>query len=286
MWNSRAAKAGRRRDGLSRRVKLLSLIIAGLVVGATRMSEAAPAEPEVAVPARTAPKPPALLPDLTPLRAKDMAIEMTERHRRLRFTAGLANIGRGALEVRPDNRRRCGRAERHASQVIYRDVDGDGRFIRNQDTVHTLRSAGCMIFHPRHAHWHFEAASRYRVYRPDREQDSIVRSRKVSFCLRDSERVPNRLGTFNKPLYYDGCSRDTPQGISTGWVDVYASYLAGQALPLPNRLPNGVYCLAIQLDPLDELWESDESNNESSRAFRLYGERVEPVKPNDCTSPE
>nr|MBA3265653.1 hypothetical protein [Nocardioidaceae bacterium] len=134
MWNSRAAKAGRRRDGLSRRVKLLSLIIAGLVVGATRMSEAAPAEPEVAVPARTAPKPPALLPDLTPLRAKDMAIEMTERHRRLRFTAGLANIGRGALEVRPDNRRRCGRAERHASQVIYRDVDGDGRFIRNQDT--------------------------------------------------------------------------------------------------------------------------------------------------------
>ncbi len=275
-------RTGSRRDARNY-PGVFALLIAGLVL-APQTSRATPSPVQTVGYAAPQVRPDPLLADVTPLRAQDMSIQIADGHRQLRFTAGLANIGRGPLEVRPDHRRRCGPAERHASQVIYRDVDDNQRFLRHVDIFKTLRSAGCMAFHPLHDHWHFEAASRYRVYRPDRERDAIVRSRKTSFCLRDSERVPLRLGAFNKPLYYSNCARDTPQGISTGWVDVYASYLPGQALRVPDRLPNGVYCLGIRVDPLDELWESNETNNDSARAFRLYRDRVEPVQSKPCTS--
>ena len=126
-----------------------------------------------------------------------------------------------------------------------------------------------MVFHPQHNHWHFEAASRYLLYKPGREEHASGHSRKMSFCLRDSIRVPERFGDFNSPLYYRECSQNSPQGISRGWVDVYASYLTGQAVRLKKRVKNGVYCLGIQVDPLDQLKESDEGNNVSFRAIKI-----------------
>ena len=227
-------------------------------------------------------RPVVLLPDMTPLKAREMVAQLDDGHRRLRFTAGLANIGRGPMEVRPNNAQPCAAHKRHASQVIYRDIDRDHLFRRNVDIEFTRRSAGCMVFHPQHNHWHFEAASRYSVYRPESAKNILVRARKMSFCLRDSERVPARLGTFHHPHYYRECGRDTAQGISTGWVDVYSSYLFGQALRLPDRLTDGVYCLGIRVDPRNELRESDENNNESTRPFRLQGDRVLSVKTDAC----
>jgi hypothetical protein len=226
-------------------------------------------------------RPAPILPDLTPLRATDLSVGIEGGRRKLRFQAGLANIGRGPMEVRPNNVKPCPGGKRHASQVIYRDSDDNGFFKRSVDTIYTRKSSGCMVFHPAHNHWHFQAASRYRLFKPGHENTILVRARKMSFCLRDSMRVPASYGRFYQPLYYADCGRDTPQGISSGWVDVYASYLSGQALTLPKRLRHGVYCLGIRVDPLDRLWEANERNNNSVKAFRLRGTSILPVDHNN-----
>jgi len=229
-----------------------------------------------------APRLDALLPDLTPLRAADVSITGSGRARQVRFEAGLASIGVAPIEVRPDNRRPCPAGKRHASQIIFRDVDDNGRFRRLVDTKFSRHSAGCMVFHPTHNHWHFQAASRYAIYKASRPNNPIRHARKMSFCLRDSKRVPDRFGSFNSALYYRDCGRNTPQGISRGWVDVYASYLDGQSIAIPPRVNHGAFCLSITVDPLDRLRETDETNNRSVRAFHIRGNKITYLKPRRC----
>jgi len=274
-------KISPRRIAVPARTAILSgvaVLTATTLVGG---AHAVPSTPAATGGDAQAAKPPPLLPDLTPLKAVDVHIDGRGDGRVLRFQSGLANIGIGPMEARSDDRKRCGPGKRHSSQVIYRDVNRNGKFNRGVDTKVARRAAGCMVFHPAHNHWHFQAASRYLLYPAGKEHQAIKHARKMSFCLRDTMRVPERYGSFgHTPLYYRDCSRNTPQGISRGWVDVYASYLSGQAIALPRGTRNGLYCLAIQVDPLDRLWESDESNNTSTRAIRIKKKTRVIVAPN------
>jgi hypothetical protein len=211
-----------------------------------------------------------LLPNMVPLRARDISITGRGEGRRLRFETSLASIGRGPVEVRPNGRIPCATNKRGASQIIYRDVDGSGSFKRSVDTAVTLRKAGCMVFHPSHNHWHFESSSFYSLQPVSPKPARASAYRKTSFCLRDSERVPEHLGDFDRPLFYGACSRDRPMGVNIGWADVYQSFLDGQSLNLArSRVPNGRYCLTIRVDPRDRLRESDERDNVSKRAIRI-----------------
>lgn len=225
-----------------------------------------------------------LEPNLIVLKAAGLYIQRTSQGRSLRFESALGNIGRGPVEVRPNNNQPCPEGQRHATQIIYRDVDDSRFYRRNIDTEFARRSAGCMVFHPAHDHWHFKAASRYTLFEPG-EQRNLVRvvQRKMSFCLRDSRRLPSRFGTFNRPQFYGGCSRTSPQGISIGWSDVYQSFLAGQAVRLPASADNGLYCLQIKVDPRNLLVESDDGDNTSMRAFRLKQDNVTVEPSRLCT---
>jgi hypothetical protein len=248
---------------------VLALLVAQLLTptGATAL---APAKAASAAPGRAEP----LLPNLVVLRAGDVHVVRNGTERKLRFESGLANIGDGPIEVRPNRLQDCPRGQHHASQFMYRDVDGNGRYGEDVDTRTARRSAGCMVFHPYHDHWHFEAASLYTLYKAERPEVSKVAQRKMSFCLRDSKRVPKAYGTFPYAQRYGACSRHSPQGISVGWVDVYQSYLAGQAIRLPRRMGDGLYCLRIKVDPKNQLAETRDNDNSSVRAFLLRGDRV------------
>lgn len=224
--------------------------------------------------AATKAAPAVLLPDLVALRAQDLHISRNGTTRKLRFESGLGNVGDGPVEVRPDGQQDCPEGKHHASQIMYKDADGNGRYTLRTDTRIARSSAGCMLFHPFHNHWHFEAASRYTIFRPQRPAKAIVAQRKMSFCLRDSKRVPEAYGAFRYAEHYGKCSRYSPQGISVGWVDVYQSYLAGQALQLPRWAGDGLYCLRVTVDPRDELAETRNKNNSSLRAFSLRGDKV------------
>ncbi len=247
---------------------LAALVASGLTTWGAQAVE--PAAASARFPTRAA----LLLPDLVALRAQDLHVTRQNGVRKLRFESALANIGDGPVEVRPDQQQTCPDGKRHASQIMYRDVDGNGRYAVKVDTQVARRSAGCMVFHPHHNHWHFEAASRYTIFRPNRPSDTIVAQRKMSFCLRDSKRVPAAYGSFRYAQHYGACSRYSPQGISIGWADVYQSYLAGQAIRLPRSMGNGLYCLRVTVDPKDELVETRNNNNSSLRAFSLSGDKV------------
>ncbi len=255
----------------------LTVVVASAVLSTADASTAPPPAARGAgegAAVRAAPVPPALLPDARALKASHLVITQNGQHRVLRFESGLANVGRGPLEVRPNRNRHCPRGQQHASQIIYRDQDHSGHFSRKHDKRITRRSAGCMIFHPRHDHWHFEAAARYVLFDPDRQDPIVVVGRKMSFCLRDTRRAPERWPTPNYPEFYGACSKHAPQGISIGWVDIYQNFLPGQAIRLPDALANGVYCLRTTVDPRDNLRETDDENNASLRAFRLQGRQV------------
>jgi hypothetical protein len=226
--------------------------------------------------------PPLLLPNLRSVRPRDFSIEMRNGHRWLRFESALGNAGRGPLETRPDQRARCPRGQQHASQVIYRDVDGSGWYRRQVDIRKRIRSAGCMVFHPAHDHWHFDAASRYSLFPADAER-AVSRHRKTSFCLRDSRRAPVPWGAARRyESHYGACDVDNPQGIMIGWADVYQSFLPGQALQLPEGMPNGRYCVRVTVDPLDQLWETDDTDNSSVRAVRIRNRVVDPIAVGAC----
>jgi hypothetical protein len=216
-----------------------------------------------------------LEPDLIALKASDLAIQRLGDGRRLRFSSSLGNLGPGPLEVRPNDNKPCPPGQHNSTQVLYRDRDRDGAFQRTSDRRLVRRSAGCMVFHANHNHWHFKASARYTLTDPSQEDRVVVSvRRKVSFCLRDTARLPERYGSWDQPLTYANCWRRSHQGITVGWMDIYRSYLAGQALPLPRRLRDGLYCLSIEVDPLNSLREADDTNNGSLRALRIKGDRV------------
>jgi hypothetical protein len=139
-----------------------------------------------------------------------------------------------------------------------------------------------MVFHRFHDHWHFKASARYTLLERGAERAVVSQRRKVSFCLRDSARLPQRYGTWHYPMTYGACEKWTPQGIAVGWMDIYQSFLAGQSLALPRRLEDGVYCLQTVVDPINQLTEADDGNNTSIRALKIKGDRVLPRKPRLC----
>lgn len=233
----------------------------------------ASASPDAGAAADEPTGPPVLDPNLRSIEAYDLQVEVVGEQRRLRFAAALANTGAGPLVLRPNrDSARCPRGQLSATQTVHLDADGDGRFTRDVDRTRTRRFAGCMLDHPGHDHWHFDAMAAYSLRRPG-AQEPLVSRDKVSFCLRDNERVEGVPTTVRRE-YYGECSATTVQGISPGWVDVYIAELDGQWLAVPPQVRRGVLCLDLEADPLDLVRETDETDNGTSVAVRIDGTSV------------
>jgi hypothetical protein len=213
-----------------------------------------------------------LLPNLRSLPPEDVEIRIADGQRQLWFTSIIANAGYGPAEVTPDKLSPCPSGQRHASQVLYRDSVRDARFDRAVDQKTTTRNGGCMLDHPGHGHWHFDAVARYALTR-SADPSPVVRSDKVSFCLRDNRETPS-VSAVKVPRHYGDCGPEKVQGISPGWADVYDTDLPDQHLVLPADLPNGLYCLHNEADPLGLLLETDETDNPTVVAVRISGDRV------------
>jgi hypothetical protein len=222
---------------------------------------------------------PLLRPDVFSLRATDLQLR-TGNGRVLRFAARLANGGPGPMVVRPRGQRQCPAGQRHARQLIHVDRNRDGRFQRRTDTAVRSRGAGCMVDHPTHGHWHFDAMASYRLVDPSPRR--VVAGRpKVSFCLRDNAPVPGTRPRQRR-AYFGECGRNRVQGVSPGWFDLYSVTTPGQSVRLPSRMPNGVYCLVLRADPRDQLLEANESNNANARPVRIRGNRLSTPQTRAC----
>jgi hypothetical protein len=221
-----------------------------------------------------------LRPNLQSLPPEDLLVELADGERRLRFTSIIANSGLGPIETNPDGLLPCPDGQRHASQVLYRDVNGDGTYERSVDTATLSRPAGCMLDHGGHEHWHFDAAAGYSLTAPGSDEPVAV-AEKVSFCWRDNREVPAEVDP-RPDSHYGDCTRDTVQGITPGWADVYPERLDDQHLDLPADLDDGVYCLWNEADPLGLLLETNETDNAAATAVEISGTNVEAASADLC----
>jgi hypothetical protein len=222
-----------------------------------------------------------LRPDMYSLRAQRVQMRVRGNRRVLRFASMLADAGRGPMVVRPRPRGTCPPGRRRARQLIHVDRNRDGRFQRRIDTAVRSRNAGCMLDHPTHQHWHFDAMASYRLIDPAPRPRVVVKRDKVSFCLRDNRPIPGTRARQRR-AYFGECDRRRVQGISPGWVDLYDVSTPGQSLPLPRRLRNGLYCLVTSADPHDQLVETNERNNARSLPVRIRGTRVTTPRTRAC----
>ncbi|HEX2363379.1 MAG TPA: lysyl oxidase family protein [Jiangellaceae bacterium] len=210
-----------------------------------------------------------LLPNLRSLPPEDVAIRVDGGQRQLWFTSIIANAGIGPAEVIPDELLPCPPGQQHASQVLYLDSGGNRQYDPKTDLMTTTRRGGCMLDHPGHGHWHFDAMARYALTRQG-QRSPLVSSDKVSFCLRDNRATPS-ASRVKVAKHYGDCGPEKVQGISPGWADVYDTDLPDQHLALPAGLPDGRYCLYNEADPLELLMETDDEDNASAVAVRIRG---------------
>ncbi|HZW08919.1 MAG TPA: lysyl oxidase family protein [Phycisphaerales bacterium] len=188
----------------------------------------------------------------------------------LRMSNGTPNIGDGKLYlygVFPPN----DDGTQTVRQRIYRD---DGTW---WDT-----DAGHFIHHQGHNHIHFEDWAMYRLR--ERLDDGgvgavIAEGDKTSFCILDLGIYDRSLPNFDPDGQFHSCD-STVQGLSVGWLDVYGKHLNGQQIDITG-VPNGVYWLESEVDPLNRVIEKDESNNIERVLVTIGGDGPDLMEPNN-----
>ncbi|HEX2221119.1 MAG TPA: cell wall-binding repeat-containing protein [Candidatus Limnocylindria bacterium] len=194
------------------------------------------------------------LPDLRMVPLSDFRIETTSAGRRLlRFTATMANVGRGAFELR-GSRPSASSSTMSVQQVIYNDAGG----ARSRVTSAVMRYAG-----DGHNHWHVQKIMHYEA----RSLSGIRRpTEKTDFCFFDTQPYSLSLpGAPQRSVYAEsGCgtssSLATRVGISVGWADSYPWNFVGQWIDVTG-VPAGEYIIHAEVDPNRHFAESAEGNN-------------------------
>lgn len=202
-------------------------------------------------------------PDLRSLPAFD--INLNRKGTTLRFAATVWNAGDSPLVV--DGFRAEGEDFMDAYQY----------FFDTEETQTGYQHVGRMEWHAEnHQHWHFEDFAQYRLFSEDMAEVKL--STKQSFCLANTDAVDYTVpgadwqpeGTDLSTACGGSDALSVRQVLSSGSGDTYMQYRYGQAFPIKN-LPNGVYHIAVQANPLHNLVESDTANNDAFRKIRLGG---------------
>ncbi|HXG48047.1 MAG TPA: lysyl oxidase family protein [Methylomirabilota bacterium] len=126
-----------------------------------------------------------------------------------------------------------------------RNIGTGDLFLGDPKNSPLFRYASC------HGHYHFNDFTEYRL----RDSNGVVVALggKAGFCLIDS--FPIDPGANQQRRY--NCDY---QGIQAGWADVYSRDLACQWVDITG-LPPGRYTLEMEVDPLNQIPESNETNN-------------------------
>lgn len=225
-----------------------------------------------------------LLPDLMPGAPSGLEVMEAYGRRFLIFDTMVSNQGAGPLEIDPrtedcDHDGNSGN-DRSAYQIIYTDPDRDGSFARSSSSSSApARYAGCLIYHQKHRHWHYDGLMVYEL--TSLADGETVRAAKMGFCLLDMLPLEaldrrDRRTAWHEP-FYDGsdpgsdvlpCHRDALQGLSPGWADLYGSDTPGQRFDITD-LGSKSYCLSYVVNDNGALIEESDTNNRASVAIVL-----------------
>jgi hypothetical protein len=207
----------------------------------------------------------ALLPELVPdqqLLADDHVVWRDPQTGQflLAFSAGIANVGAGTLNV-------VGYRDPVAGSVLPdpNTIPAYQRIFHADGTCDELQ-VGVMEYHPVHHHWHLDGVMKYELLNALGEP--VKPNTKVAFCLADIAVVDSSLPGFPTAPAYNGCDRNqrtsyVNMGTSVGWEDIYDKQLFGQnfdVTDLMNQAP-AQYFIRQTVDADGILFEQDNSNN-------------------------
>lgn len=150
-------------------------------------------------------------------------------------------------------------------------------------TCTARQDIGRIYYHNEHQHWHLDRFVAYELRhldslgQPVMSADGlVVASKKVSFCLQDSEPEPERPD--GAPLFdvntYDGCASLATMGISPGYRDVYDWSLYDQQILLEG-VPDGSYALVVHVNPDGRFLESTTEDDVAYQRITISGETLE-----------
>jgi len=168
--------------------------------------------------------------------------------RALRFPTTTVNIGMGTLEL-------LGQTPTGSLQPV------NQRIYRSNGTFYD-RLAGNFTYHSNHGHMHFDDWTHFRLREvlPGNGVGPIVRTGvKQSFCIIETTVYDSSMPGYNNSAW-GPYSCGWKQGTRPGRADTYGATLSGQYIDIVG-LPDGVYWLEGEVDPLNHVLELDESNN-------------------------
>ena len=207
----------------------------------------------------------ALLPELVPdqqLLADDHVVWHDPQTGQflLAFSAGIANVGAGTLNV-------VGFRDRLAGSVLPdpNTMPAYQRIFHADGTCDEVQ-IGTMTYHPVHHHWHLDGVMQYELL--DASRVPVKPNTKVAFCLADIAVVDSSLPGFPTAPAYNGCDPNqrttyVNMGTSVGWEDIYDKRLFGQnfdVTDLMNQDP-AQYFIRQTVDAAGILFEEDNTNN-------------------------
>lgn len=208
-------------------------------------------------------------------------------HNVLRFSNTVWNSGDGDLRMRgvPGPGEQPGPA-------FQRVMDDAGGF--------TERTAGSMVFHQQHDHYHYEGWGLYQLWtaadydgwvsggKPPRTVETT--GAKTTSCILDEEFIGGPANTRWPQQYrFSGClankNGELHEGLAVGWGDTYDSWRYDQWIDLgaTATLADGEYVLRSVIDPGNQIWESPggtdatreaTANNDSIQRFRIAGGKL------------
>ena len=187
----------------------------------------------------------------------------------VRFDGFVTNIGGGPLHVQGNPQPSAFGTPGAVAQHI---LDGSGTSIA-EFPLDTTGSTPAVQYQTSddHGHWHLMRVMEYSLWDASKTTQ-ILDGSKIGFCLFDSERISGSV-----PGVYDGggdwCAGSDfgggpdatylEMGVSSGWRDIYSSFINLQWVDVSDVAP-GTYYLAALADPNSIVAEADETNNSYS----------------------
>lgn len=215
----------------------------------------------MALAGKPGPAPAGLYPDFASAVPHHFTVQNSGQNEFLRFSNGIANIGAGPFQIRPES------DPATLKTIGFQEVlDASGAIVVN-------KAVSEFVFHPEHNHWHITAVALYEVRAAldngkGGSWGGVVegQSLKTTFCLIDWIKLEGNSNT-NGRTYFD-CKPDARQGLSVGWVDQYHHALEDQEVSIKN-IPAGIYYLVTRANPDGNFLETTTSNNSAWTSFRL-----------------
>lgn len=201
-----------------------------------------------------------LLPDLRTVVPQHLQIVNEHQREVLRFSNGVANVGDGPWQMRPEFPLSTGGTQDAIQEIL----DAQGNIVER-------RLVSQFEFHETHNHWHINGIAQFevRIGGPngpilfnDRGQSTSL---KTTFCLIDWYKLNDNSPTTER-VYFE-CSGEL-QGISVGWVDQYHQATDGQQLDITGAA-TGRYYLVSTANHESIFYEKDLSNNTAWVGFDL-----------------